>query len=174
MSDQCLPQCLDDPLRMGLGARQGHRLIGGVPAQERHPGIRVLVAEPAHDRVDEGGGSTPAGVGGQVNGGADGGVLSHPHPHELVGPQTQDIEHGRIDLLQVPVSARGNHGVIASLKTQRPVGQSCGEAGITPIQLGGVQQLGQEEVGEGVVPAHAGEHLQRDPTSRVRATLRRT
>ena len=86
VGDQGLTQRLDDPLRVRLGARQGGRLIGRVPAQLIHPGVQVPPTEATHDGVDEGGRAASAGGGGQVHGGAHCGVLGHPHTHELVGP----------------------------------------------------------------------------------------
>ena len=99
-------------------------------------------------------------------------MLGHSHTHELVGSQAQDVEHGRVDALQRAVRAGGDHRIVAPLEPQGPVGQGGGEAGVAPIQVGGLQQLGQQEVGEGVIAANAGEHLQGHLTRRVRSASR--
>ena len=91
-----------------------------------------------------------------------GAVGGDPHAQDLVGAQAQHVQDDGVELVQGPVDAVGQDGVVPAAQAQGAVGQGGGEAGVAPVQAFGVEQGRQDEVGEGAVLVDPGQGLQGD------------
>src|SRR5690606_39613901 len=81
--------------------------------------------------VDEADGAVPGPLTDQGDGLGDGGVGRDPHAQELVGAQTQQVEHRRVDLVErAPSGAVLEDRVVASAQAQRAVDELGGESGV--------------------------------------------
>ena len=57
-----------------------------------------------------------------------------PHAQDLVGAQAQHVQDDGVELVQGPVDAVGQDGVVPAAQAQGAVGQGGGEAGVAPVQ----------------------------------------
>jgi hypothetical protein len=58
-------------------------------------------------------------------------VVTHPGREQLVRAEAQDVQHGRVELVEGAVAACGEYRVVGALATQRPVGE-LGREGRVP------------------------------------------
>src|ERR1700722_20666334 len=82
---------------------------------DRQPGLAITWRYPAQDRIDKAGRLASGNRDSQVDGSSDRGMRLDPHAKQLVGTDPQGVEHGRIDLAQLAVSAHRDDRVIAAL-----------------------------------------------------------
>ena len=115
----------DDPARVRVHDREVADRVGVVRRRDLgQPAVEVLPADLAQHRVDEAAAALAGDRPGQLDGGADRGVRRHPHREQLVGAEPQQVEHRRVDLVQRPVDAGGQHRVVRPAAAQRAVGRA--------------------------------------------------
>ncbi len=139
-----------------LERQPGRPGIGGQPVD---PFPNRMRCHPPQHRVGERPGPGTGLRLHQVDGGVDGGVVRHPHGQQLVRPQTQGIEHLRLDLGQWAVDAGGQHRVVQALHPQRRRSQLGGEGGVAAGQAVGGKRVRQRQVRVGVIDPHCTQHL---------------
>ncbi len=118
------------------------------------PGVEVVAGDAAQDGVDEARAAVAEDDAGEFDGRRDGGVRGDAGAEELVGAEAEHVEHGRVDLAQRAVHARGDDRVVRTASAQRPVDEFGGERGVARVEAallaGLAQERGQDEVGVGV------------------------
>ena len=167
-----LAQLVDHPLRVAEGE-------GGVPGRRRahvggdllDPLVEVALAHRAEHRVGEVAGAGVHPGPDQVDGGADRGVVRHPHRHQLVGAEPQRVEHLRLDLRQRPVDAGRQDRVVGAASPDRPRRQLGGERRVAPLELVVPDHGREDQVGVGVVDPDRLEHVECGGARRIEHDL---
>ena len=83
--------------------------------------------------------------------------------------EAEHVTNGWVDLAEVTVAARRDHGVVGGLPTQRPVAEFGGERGVTAAQSPFPQQGRKQEIGVGVALGRRPQYLEGEPPDRVNA-----
>ena len=107
----------------------------------------------------------------QVDGGADRGVVGHPHRQQLVGADPQRVEHLRLDLRQRPVDAGRQDRVVGAAPPDRARGQLGGERRVAPLELVVPDRGREHQVGVRAVDPDRLEHVERGGAGRVEHDL---
>ena len=125
----------DNPLRVGVadGGDPWFRRVSSRKSSSSHSSsvCAVTLRSTALIRADGSGADDGAG---QAHGLVQGSVRRDAHGQQLVGADPQGVEDGRVQLVQRPVNAAGQDGVVGPLAAQGPVAQLGGEAGVALVQ----------------------------------------
>ncbi len=131
-----------------------------VAEQQVQPLLEGAGGDFAQHGVDEGRGSGADHGAGQADGLVQRGVGGDAHGQQLVGADPQRVEDGRVQLVQRPVHAAGQDGVVGALAAQGAVAQFRGEAGVALVQAVVPDPGGQHEVGVGVLGGDGAQHFE--------------
>ena len=162
MTEQCGPQGLDDPLRVGL---LDGELRGEVAGRDDlgEPGLEVALAHPAHDGVDEPGRPGAVHLAREAHRLVDGRVGRDAHPEELVGAEPQRVEDVRVDLVQGPPRGDTDDRVVEAVHPHRAVDELGRERGVTTLDAAVAQHPRELEVGVGTVRDGPQDGVGREP-----------
>ena len=104
---------------------------------------------------------------GQPHGLVQGSVGGDAHGQQLVGADPQGVEDGRVQLVQRPVDAAGQDGVVGALAAQGAVAQLRGETGVALVQPVVADPGRQHEVGVGVLRGDGTQHFKGHQPGRI-------
>src|SRR6516162_6929698 len=135
-------------------------VAGPVGRGRGDPALQVAGGHAAQHGVDETSRARPGDLPGQVHRRGHGRVRADPGREQLVCPEPEHVQHGRVDLAEAAGAAGGDHRVIGALPPQRAVAELGGQGGVTPGQPLLVQQGGQEQVRVRVTLAHRAQDLE--------------
>ena len=122
MGHQRLPQSAHDPFRVGkLQRPRSCSRPSSRPSAAPVQAATILGRHLAQHRVDQRRRPGADDRAGQSDGLVQGRMRRNPHGQQLVRPDPQRIQNCRIQLLQRPVHAAGQDGVVGALPAQRPV-----------------------------------------------------
>ena len=167
-----LGQLVDDPFGVAEGERGVPRRRAALVRRDPvDPLVEVVLAHRAQHRVDEVAGAGVHPRADQVDGGADRGVVGHPHRQQLVGADPQRVEHLRLDLRQRPVGAGRQDRVVGPASADGARGQLGGERRVAALELVVPDHRRQHQVGVGPVDADRLEDVERRGAGRVEDDL---
>ncbi len=104
---------------------------------------------------------------GQPHGLVQGGVGGHPHGEQLVRADPQGIQDRGVQLVQRPVDAARQDGVVRALAAEGAVAELGGESGVALVQSVVPDPGRQHEVRVGVLGCHGAEHFEGHEPGRI-------
>jgi hypothetical protein len=167
MCHQGLPQGADNPLGMGVPDGSNFVLVllaGNQLVQPLVQGAGRYLPEHGIDQCRRAGADDRTGQADRL---VKGRVGRYTHCHQLVDPDAQGIQDSRIQLVQGPVHAAGEDGVVGSLVPQRPVTQFGGESGVAPVEAVLPDARRQHQIGVGVLGRDRAQNFKRHQPGRV-------
>ena len=154
-----LGQRVDDPARVGVGDGEVAVQVGVTVGRDlSRPRRGVMPAHLAQDGVDQSGRAAADAGAHEVDARRDRGMVGHPHREQLVDAQAQHVAYLGLEL------GLGEAGVddrvVEALHRMAPDASSVAKRGVASLEPVLARDLGQDEVGVGVVGPDRGEHVE--------------